>query len=380
MILYLQMFESLLYVAYICLAGFWAVAIYKLFYAFRHFKIKNPVVSTELLDKLPSVTVCIPARNETHAMTECLERVVASTYPKLEVIVMDDSSADDTSVIIKSFAHAGVRFVEGVKLPQGWLGKNHALQRLYKEASGSYIFFMDVDTRIKPETIEKLVAYATQQKAKMVSVMPRREDGWRASVLLSPLRYLWELMFHRQESPATSSNAWLIDRKVLVDNDGFERYKDAIQPESRYSNLLMSKGKYRFLIGSHDLGVAYEKKWSSQASTSVRLLFPLLRSNLLISLVAVFDLILLLLPLIVILVSLFYGIGVHTVIASVLYALFAIFYAIYARKVWHRGWIAAGFIWPIIALQEAALVIVSAVKYVSGGVTWKGRPVREPRT
>ena len=36
--------------------------------------------------ELPTVTICITARNETHAMTRCLEHVVASEYPKLEII------------------------------------------------------------------------------------------------------------------------------------------------------------------------------------------------------------------------------------------------------------------------------------------------------
>ncbi|HEY5695544.1 MAG TPA: glycosyltransferase, partial [Candidatus Saccharimonadales bacterium] len=46
------------------------------------------------ISELPTVSVCIPARNERHAMTQCLERVLASTYQKLEVIVFDDSSDD----------------------------------------------------------------------------------------------------------------------------------------------------------------------------------------------------------------------------------------------------------------------------------------------
>lgn len=97
---------------------------------------------TEVSTTGPSVSVCIPARNETHAMTQCLERVLASDYEKLEVIVFDDNSADDTSVLVKSFAHAGVRFIPGKKLPEGWLGKNHALEVLAQEASGTYIIFL----------------------------------------------------------------------------------------------------------------------------------------------------------------------------------------------------------------------------------------------
>src|ERR1700757_357867 len=105
----------------------------KLQKAFAMFKMS---VSADQADKdLPTVSVCISARNETHAMTQCLERVVASEYPKLEVIVLDDGSRDDTLLLIKSFAFAGVRFIEGKPLPEGWLGKNYAQSILANEAS-----------------------------------------------------------------------------------------------------------------------------------------------------------------------------------------------------------------------------------------------------
>lgn len=41
---------------------------------------------------LPTVTIAIPARNETEALAECLEQWIASTYPKLEILVLDDCS------------------------------------------------------------------------------------------------------------------------------------------------------------------------------------------------------------------------------------------------------------------------------------------------
>src|SRR5690606_12928997 len=112
--------------------------------------LKRALITSELSSsqEYPSVSICIPARNETHAMAECLERVLKSDYKKLEVLVFDDNSKDDTSAIIRSFAQAGVRFVAGTELPEGWLGKNHALDVLSKEASGTYVLFMAVDTII----------------------------------------------------------------------------------------------------------------------------------------------------------------------------------------------------------------------------------------
>ncbi|MEK7621000.1 MAG: hypothetical protein AAB395_01455, partial [Patescibacteria group bacterium] len=36
------------------------------------------------LDDVPSVSLCIPARNETHALADCLTSAISSDYPKLE--------------------------------------------------------------------------------------------------------------------------------------------------------------------------------------------------------------------------------------------------------------------------------------------------------
>ncbi|HEY8886135.1 MAG TPA: glycosyltransferase [Candidatus Microsaccharimonas sp.] len=331
-------------------------------------------------DSLPSVTVCIPARNETHAMTDSLQRVIASTYPKLEILVLDDLSGDDTSALIKAFAHEGIRFVEGSKLPKDWLGKNHALQGLVQQASGTYVLFMDVDTRLSPESIEQLVAYALQEEALMVSVLPRREDSPRASVFFSPLRYFWEIMFHRKSSPATASGAWMIHRQTLLDRwQGFTQFADAVQPESRLSAELMASGQYRFLIGTEMLGISYEKKWRSQMGTSIRLLFPLLGSKTLNTVIAALDLLIASSPLFIILSVVFIGWNINQAIAGLFYLMFAGLYALYLRKIWNKAWAIGGLLWAYTVVQEAVLVVLSAIRYHQKAVTWKGRLVKTPK-
>jgi len=374
------MLQVLLYVLYAVLIGIFFLAVWRLRFALTHFKMKSLVTTAQMIEHMPSVTVCIPARNEHHAMNDALQQVIASTYPKLEIIVLDDMSGDNTSALIKAFAHEGVRFVEGAKLPAGWLGKNHALQGLLKEASGTYILFMDVDTRLTPDSIEQLVSYAQQESAKMVSVLPRREDGMRASVLFSPLRYFWEIMFHQKSSPATASNAWLIDRQTLLKRfQGFESFKDVIQPEARISAELMASGEYRFLIGTQMLGVSYEKKWRSQLSTSIRLLSPLLQLRASNSIVAALDLLIVASPLFILLIGFIGGWNYNHLIAGILYLMFAGLYGIYLKKVWNKGWIIGGLLWGGIVVQEVYLVIASAIAHKQKTVTWKGRPLRSLR-
>lgn len=327
-----------------------------------------------MLSDMPSVSVCIPARNETHAMTEALERVIASSYPKLEIIVLDDSSGDDTSVLIKSFAHAGVRFVEGSDLPKGWLGKNHALEGLLHEASGSMILFLDVDTFIAPDTIEQLVAYSLQENVAMVSVLPLRNDAWRFSTLLGTLRYFWELILYKSSSPAVASSAWMIDRSLLLNEfGGFEPLKNVVQPEAKIASQLSPRSLYKFLIGTPLLGVAYEKKWRSQVDTSIRLLYPVLGSHILTAFIVAVYLVMISVPIFIVVWSLVIGWNYISTLALASLVVYMTLYGAYLVYIERRSWLVGVILWPIVILQELAILIISVYKYTTHTVRWKGR-------
>lgn len=373
------MIYVLLYSLYGVVAGGLGIAAWRLKQARHRFRQHELLTSAQMIDSLPSVTVCIPARNESHAMTESLQRVLATTYPKLEIIVMDDLSGDKTPALIKAFAHEGVRFIEGKKLPEGWLGKNHALNQLLKEASGTYVLFLDVDTHLSPDTIEQLVAYAEQEKATMVSVLPRREDGLRASTVFAPLRYFWELVFHRTEAPAVASSAWLIHRRQFItDFSDFNKLKNVIQPEAHIAATYMAKDAYRFLMSTPMLGLSHEKKWRSQVDTSVRLLYPLVGMKILNVVAVTLDLLILSAPLFVAIGLLLAGVWIHAIAGLIVYVLGVVVYGAYVRSIWRRGWLVAALLWPIITIQEAVLVVRSAILYRRGQVTWKGRPISLP--
>lgn len=350
----------------------------RLFRNIRRFQPPAPFAELPTEVDLPSVTVCIPARNEAHALTDCLEKVVASRYDKLEIIVLDDVSGDDTSSLIKSFASEGVRFVKGAPLPEGWLGKNHALQGLLEQASGSYVLFIDVDTHLSPQSVETMVRYALSQRAGMVSVLPCRVDGWRASVFFSPLRYFWEVITSRHIEPATASSAWLVQRKILLQTfNGFTDLKAAIQPEAKVAATLSKVNRYRFIMSDENLGVAYEKKWRSQLVTSVRLLYPLCRQNLFLAMALAALLALLATPYAIIINGLFSQsfTALHW-FALVVAVMLSTAYSYYTSKVWAKGGFIGAFLFPAIVIQEIILVCASFIQYKRKTVRWKGRPIR----
>lgn len=370
------MLEVILCISYGVLLILAGLIARQLWFAMKHFT--PPEYKTELGNEtdMPSVSICIPARNETHALAQCLTNVVASNYDKLEIIVLDDVSNDNTSELIKSFAQDGVRFVKGQPLPSGWIGRNHALQGLLNNASGSYLLFMDVDTRISPDAISNTVRYALSKRASMVSVLPRREDGWRASVILSPLRYFWEIIFHSQFTPATASNLWLVKRTVLENSfNGFTGLKQVVQPESYISASLAKTNEYRFLISTAAFGVSYEKKWRSQLITSTRLLFPLLDKQISMAIIAMLDIVILLIPFIAFLTTLFMSNSVIYLAGGGIALLYAGLYGWYTWRVWRKGAVIGALLWPLILVQEMILIIASAFQYKRRTVKWKDRKV-----
>lgn len=352
----------------ILLAVIGIIDLYVLAKLYRVFKLLNVRTDLKKAAELPTVSVCVPARNETHAMTQCLERVVASEYPKLEIIVLDDESRDNTSVLIKSFAHSGVRFIEGEPLPDGWLGKNHAQAVLAEQASGKLVFFMDVDTIIERHTIERAVHYYLQNKVRMVSIVPIRHDTWTTSTLFTTMRHFWTMMRFTPSKPRAAANAWLIDRQTLLDalkND--QQLATTVLMETTIAQKLAKTRSYRLMLSNTWLGLRYEKKWSSQVETSIRLLHPQASSNAIQVAWLVLLLLVVLSPYVLVW---WYPILLGAVVAQYLIALY------YLSRIWVKYRFAGALLFPFTILQEIILMIISTYRYNFGTITWKGRPVQ----
>ena len=105
---------------------------------------------------LPSLTVIIPARNESANISPCLRSLLAQQYPaqRLRFVVIDDDSQDDTAAIIASLARhdARVTLLHAPPLPVGWKGKVHAcwyaLQAM--PADTEWLCFIDADVSAQP--------------------------------------------------------------------------------------------------------------------------------------------------------------------------------------------------------------------------------------
>ncbi len=224
--------------------------------------------------KLPSITVAVPARNETLELTDCLRSILASDYPKMEILVLDDCSQDSTSDIIKSFSHMGVRFLEGKVPTDSWLAKNHAYQQLLDESEGKCILFCGVDVRFEKSSIRNLVEVMDKQK--MISILPTRiglDDTYK---IIQPMRYWRELAIPRifNKLPPSLGTCWLVERSFLEKLGGFNAFKKSIRPEKHFAKRAFSSNLYSFFRSSSGLGVSSIKNYQSQWQTALRTRYP----------------------------------------------------------------------------------------------------------
>ncbi|MCL2869352.1 glycosyltransferase [Candidatus Saccharibacteria bacterium] len=348
----------------------------KLIYAYKHFYFQPKKLKQPALEERPSVSICIAARNEEHALDSCLEAVIASDYPKLEVIVLDDESVDNTSVLIKSFAASGIRFVEGGALPEGWMGRNYAYQRLLEQASGKYVFYISVDTHIAPDTISQLVAYLSQKHAEMLSILPVRTDNYRLSVLFAPLRFLQEVIFNNKHAPGAITGAWMINRQLLLHEiGGFTDFKNDILAERHMAQITAKSNDYCLLVG-RKTGVSFEKKWSSQVEAATRTYGLTVCSNIFKFCYALLILIIINTPLLALLHIIVMPTSNILIWATASFILILmLLYFMYLRLAWSKGTLLGALLWPVIAAQELIILIASLFKRWRGTLSWKGRTI-----
>jgi len=104
----------------------------------------------------PTVSVLIPCFNEEKVIVASVRRILASAWPKLDVLVLDDGSSDGTSKVVAE-AFAGEPRVRLRRFENG--GKARALNRGLAEAKGEIIVALDADTLFPPDTIPALVRW-----------------------------------------------------------------------------------------------------------------------------------------------------------------------------------------------------------------------------
>lgn len=342
-------------------------------------------VSIAPAKNLPSVSVCIPARNESQDLTECLNLLISSKYPKLEILVYDDSPQPKaTAQNKKMYANSGVKFVNGEVPASKWLAKNFAYERLYDESNGEIIIFCGVDTRFSPKTIEEIVSLM-QSGASMISILPQNElvgsHGW-LKYLAQPTRYAWEIGLPRWivNRPAVLSTCWAINRNVIESFGSFEAVSRKVVPESYFARQCVAHNlSYRFVYSDGEIDLKNIKSVEEQVSTGIRTRYPQLHrriENVMISTLLI--LFVFVGPYLTLILSFLHG-YYWLSLAAILCILIGQFaYGKIVELTYRRRMPLAYLLGPVAAVYDVWLVNYSMWQYEFGTVTWKGRDISTP--
>lgn len=134
----------------------------------------NEVVPLENTS-LSKVSVVVAARNEEKKIKQAALTLLDFTYPDYEIIIVNDRSEDGTGDIISRLAadNPKIKQVNITRLPEGWLGKNHALHMGATHASGEIILFTDADVVFKPDALTKGVSYLIKNELAHLCAFPK---------------------------------------------------------------------------------------------------------------------------------------------------------------------------------------------------------------
>ncbi|HKN65680.1 MAG TPA: glycosyltransferase family 2 protein [Gemmatimonadaceae bacterium] len=143
----------------------------------------------------PLVSVIVPARDEARNIGRCVRSILASRYPSLELIVVDDHSRDDTAAIARDAAagDARLRVVPNPPLPNGWFGKQWACATGVAVAAGQLLLFTDADTVHAPDLLSRAVNALLRSDVALLTVAGRQETHSFWERLLQP-QVFWMLL------------------------------------------------------------------------------------------------------------------------------------------------------------------------------------------
>jgi glycosyltransferase involved in cell wall biosynthesis len=145
------------------------------------------------------VSIIVPARNEAEHIRETLVQLLKLDYSNYEIIAVNDRSTDRTGPIMdevaascgagapahvltafalstekgKSVLPTRLKVTHIAALPEGWLGKTHAMWTAGLQATGEWLLFTDADVRFKPDSLRRAIAYAEAERADHVVLFPR---------------------------------------------------------------------------------------------------------------------------------------------------------------------------------------------------------------
>lgn len=217
-----------------------------------------------LPDPPPMVSIVVPAKDEAGHIENCVRRLLQQDYPNFELVVVDDRSGDATLQILhhlrdESPGRMKVQHVDW--LPDGWLGKCHALHVGTRELAGKWILFVDSDVALEPNATRDAIALSAGRGYDALSILTRLNARTSWERLMIPLLGAsWATMFtvsltnddNRPAVAAANGQFFLVRREAYEKIGGHAAVRQEIVEDVELMRRLKSaEFKCRLMVGTH---------------------------------------------------------------------------------------------------------------------------------
>jgi glycosyltransferase involved in cell wall biosynthesis len=151
----------------------------------------NPTGAPVPAASADSVTAIVPARNEEAVIAACVISL-AGQRKIAEILVVNDQSTDQTASIVRSLMEKipNLRLLEAGELPDGWVGKNHALWVGVQQANSAWLLFTDADAEHQRDSVSRALQIAKEKNTALVSFSPEQVTETSYEKALIPFIYL----------------------------------------------------------------------------------------------------------------------------------------------------------------------------------------------
>jgi len=214
----------------------------------------------------PLVSILIPAYNAEEWIAHALRSAIAQTWPRKEIIVVNDGSTDRTAEVLSRFASKGVDVVSTENR-----GMCAAQNVGFQRSHGDYIQWLDADDLLAPDKIERQLAALREGDSKRILLSspwasfyyrtrPARFVHNSLCQDLSPVEWLLRKM---GENLHMQNATWLVSREVTEAAGPWDQTLHYDQDGEYFTRVLLASEGTRFVPGT---GIFYRTTTSKRVS------------------------------------------------------------------------------------------------------------------
>ncbi|MGI0490283.1 glycosyltransferase [Alkalinema pantanalense CENA528] len=219
-------------------------------------------------DRVPSIAVIIPARNEAEVLPISLRSLLTQNYDasKLTIWLVDDHSEDGTADVARQIAEVvdkteQLHVLSAAALPKGWTGKLWALEQGVNHAiaqqNPDYLLLTDADIEHAPDNLSQLVAKAIHDDRELVSLMVKlRCKSFWEKLLIPAFVFFFAKLYpftwvNNPQHPlgAAAGGCVLVKRKAIERIGGIASIRDALIDDCTLGRTIKGTGNHRIWLG-----------------------------------------------------------------------------------------------------------------------------------